>query len=122
MKVKINPEVIDLIFKEAGDELFGDGVSEAYLSEHPLVDDLLFGDSSDNIYTDYSFDNVKASIEDSSDENLYDEDSSFFDYSDIEQHNYVKYAGSYAQDVMRYSDDTIDDVFEGDPDAYWNID
>lgn len=36
--------------------------------------------------------------------------------------HYGKYAGSYAQDVMGYSDDVIDDVFEGDPDAYWNID
>lgn len=36
--------------------------------------------------------------------------------------SYGKYAGSYAQDVMGYSDDVIDDVFEGDPDAYWNID
>ena len=36
--------------------------------------------------------------------------------------HYGKYAGSYAQDVMGYSDDVIDDAFEGDPDAYWNID
>lgn len=35
---------------------------------------------------------------------------------------YGEYAGSYAQDVMGYSDDVISDVFEGDPDAYWNID
>ena len=36
--------------------------------------------------------------------------------------HYGNYAGSYAQDVMGYSDDVIDDAFEGDPDAYWNID
>ena len=36
--------------------------------------------------------------------------------------NYGEYAGSYAQDVERYSDDVIDDAFDGDPDAYWNID
>ncbi len=36
--------------------------------------------------------------------------------------HYGKYAGSYAQDVMGYSDDVIDDAFDGDPDAYWNID
>ena len=35
---------------------------------------------------------------------------------------YGAYAGSYAQDVMGYSDDVIDDAFEGDPDTYWNID
>ena len=33
-----------------------------------------------------------------------------------------KYSGSYAQDVAGFSDDVIDDVFEGDPEAYWNID
>ena len=36
--------------------------------------------------------------------------------------NYGEYAGSYAQDVMGYSDDVINDAFDGDPDAYWNID
>jgi hypothetical protein len=37
-------------------------------------------------------------------------------------HTYDEYAGSYAQDIMGYSDDIINDAFEGDPDAYWNID
>ncbi len=36
--------------------------------------------------------------------------------------SYGRYAGSYAQDVMGFSDEAIDDAFEGDPDAYWNID
>ena len=36
--------------------------------------------------------------------------------------HYGRYAGTYAQDVAGYSDDVIGDVFEGDPDAYWNID
>ncbi len=36
--------------------------------------------------------------------------------------HYGAYAGSYAQDVMGYSDDVIDDAFEGDPDNYWNVD
>ena len=39
-----------------------------------------------------------------------------------ERPTYNEYNGSYAQDVMGYSDQLIDDVFEGDPDAYWNID
>lgn len=33
-----------------------------------------------------------------------------------------RYAGSYAQDEMGYSDDDIDTIFDGDPSAYWNID
>lgn len=36
--------------------------------------------------------------------------------------NCEKYAGSYAQDIEGLSDDFIDDVLDGDPDAYWNID
>ncbi len=36
--------------------------------------------------------------------------------------HYGEYAGSYAQDIMGYSDDVINDAFDGDPDAYWNID
>ena len=35
---------------------------------------------------------------------------------------YDEYNGSYAQDVMGYSDQAIGDAFDGDPDAYWNID
>lgn len=42
-------------------------------------------------------------------------------YDDYGSH-YGEFAGSYAQDVMGYSDDVINDAFEGDPDNYWNID
>lgn len=35
---------------------------------------------------------------------------------------YNEYSGSYAQDYEGWSDEDIDDVFDGDPDAYWNID
>lgn len=44
------------------------------------------------------------------------------DYDDGYGTHYGEYAGSYAQDVMGYSDDVINDAFDGDPDAYWNID
>jgi hypothetical protein len=36
--------------------------------------------------------------------------------------HFGEYAGTYAQDVAGYSDETINDAFEGDPYAYWNID
>lgn len=36
--------------------------------------------------------------------------------------HYSEYAGSYAQEEMGYSDEDIDTIFDGDPDAYWNID
>lgn len=48
----------------------------------------------------------------------YDEDYDYFE----EEKTYENYNGSYAQDVESWSDQDIDDVFDGDPDAYWNID
>ena len=45
-----------------------------------------------------------------------------FDYVEYERPSYGKYSGSYAQDEAGYSDDDIDTIFDGDPDAYWNID
>ena len=36
--------------------------------------------------------------------------------------HYGEYAGSYAQDEMGYSDEDIDDAFDGESDAYRNID
>ena len=47
-----------------------------------------------------------------------DEDDEYDSYGS----HYGEFAGSYAQDVAGYSDDVINDAFEGDPDAYWNID
>lgn len=49
-----------------------------------------------------------------------DYESDFDDYEPDE--TYENYNGSYAQDVEGWSDQDIDDVFDGDPDAYWNID
>lgn len=45
-----------------------------------------------------------------------------YDWDDDYGTHYGKYSGTYAQDVAGLSDDAIDDAFEGDPDAYWNID
>lgn len=50
----------------------------------------------------------------------YDDSDDYDDYDGRE--SYGQYAGSYAQDVEGLSDDFINDVLDGDPDAYWNID
>lgn len=44
--------------------------------------------------------------------------SYYDDYDEYES----EYAGTYAHDVEGYSDEEIDTIFDGDPDAYWNID
>ena len=41
------------------------------------------------------------------------------DYHEDDYGNYYgEYAGTYAQDVAAYSDDVINDAFDGEPDAY----
>lgn len=42
--------------------------------------------------------------------------------NNYERPSYEHYAGSYVQDEMGYSDDDIETIFDGEPDAYWNID
>ena len=54
-------------------------------------------------------------------EENFDYDDQYQDDEDYGTH-YREFAGSYAQDVEGYSDDVINDAFDGDPDAYWNID
>ena len=44
------------------------------------------------------------------------------DYNNQTLRTYDCYNGSWAQDVEGYSDDDIDTIFDGDPNAYWNID
>lgn len=49
---------------------------------------------------------------------MYYDDNDYFE----REETYERYNGSYAQDVEGWSDQDIDDVFDGDPEAYWNID
>lgn len=44
------------------------------------------------------------------------------EYYDDYGSNYGEYDGTYAQDIAGYSDDVINDAFDGEADAYWNID
>ncbi|MGM9815662.1 MAG: hypothetical protein ACI304_01215 [Lepagella sp.] len=43
-------------------------------------------------------------------------------YDDYDPYDYDEYAGTYAHDEAGFSDDEIDEIFDGDPEAYWNID
>lgn len=44
------------------------------------------------------------------------------EYEERYGQTFGEFEDSYAQAVMGYSDDVINDAFEGDPDNYWNID
>ena len=43
-------------------------------------------------------------------------------YNDNEEHHYNRYNGTYAQSYEGWSDEEIDEAFDGNPEAYWNID
>lgn len=47
----------------------------------------------------------------------------YYDYDEDDYGtHYGEYVGTYAQDIAGYLDDEINDAFDGEPDAYWNID
>ena len=52
-----------------------------------------------------------------------DEQEDYYDeYDDSEERHYEEFAGTYAQEEAGYSDEDIYDIFDGNPEAYWNID
>lgn len=74
-----------------------------------------------------TWDNNSSTYRDICDDDEYNDevydDGDYDDYShDYDEPTYDRYNGSYAQDEMGYSDDDIDTIFDGDPEAYWNID
>lgn len=52
--------------------------------------------------------------------NWNDEDDYYNNYES--KRHYEEFAGTYAQDVAGFNDEEIYDIFDGEPDAYWNID
>lgn len=79
-----------------------------------------------------SFEEADLSSEDSKGEEAgdsedeYGEEDQYDNYYDADPWNqpehYGEYAGTYAQDVAGLSDEFIDDVLDGCPEAYSNID
>ena len=138
--------IISPTVKKIGDSAFGDCSSLANISIPPSVTEIgvwaFHGCSSltsisippsvtkigDEVFynCDKLCDTVIPPSVTSLGENVFgcDNDSSYNDEYDYDYDNpsYGRYAGSYAQDVEGWSDNDIDDVFDGDPDAYWNID
>lgn len=97
--------VIPIIFDEVGD--FKDGKSDVILNGKNVTID-----ESGNVLKEFS--RIEPStyrrVDDYNNENSYNEE------------HYGRYAGNYVQDDEGYSDDEIDSIFGGEPDAYWNID
>ena len=107
---RVNSEISQFIcdYKHVSDS------NERNIYSKPLneIEEKGIWDESSSIYRE---------IYDEEDDNEDDEDYENYS-SDQDEPTYNKYNGSYAQDEMGYSDDDIDTIFDGDPDAYWNID
>lgn len=115
------------------DNLKKSTIIKDYLSKHQDCDDIshqrqlelaqeLFYRLKNLIETnDYSNDKL---IEDLSELPSLPIPSNFYYYGSLSSKPYYNgdYSGSYAHDVMGYSSSDIDTIFDGDPDAYWNID
>lgn len=115
--IKYNPEYISWVVKNVSGSIcvFCDSVIEELRIMFPQFE------------TSSSFETMRhqriAEFEDLKDD-YYNVDR--FDdyklYDKYESPTYEQYISSYAQDEMVYSDDDIDTILDGDPDAYWNID
>lgn len=120
--ILINPSYIGWLVTNVSGELFAieDNVMQEILSAFP-----------DFIWTaELELNRVKQLEEQNflqeDDISDYEDDDYCDDYDDndydYEERHYGRYAGSYAQDVEGYSDEEINIIFDGEPDAYWNID
>ena len=54
--------------------------------------------------------------------NYNDDDEHSVDYYPSETVNYSEFSGTYAREEAGLSDDFINSVLGGEPEAYWNID
>ena len=116
----------DLLVDEEGvfDEEDEDSVTEDTLEFLSLNDDMIEEYNRNHESMKHKAGAVSAyrNHEDEYEDEDYEEFDNRSFYDDYESPTYGRYAGSYAQDEMGYSDDDIDTIFDGDPDAYWNID
>lgn len=116
-----NPEYIYWCLNNIGDfeltisaireirEFFPSFIIAESFKGHIVLDDGN-GDSDDYYSHDYRDNSYRYDDDEHYEGRYYDEDATF-----------GRYAGSYAQDVLGYSDDDIDTIFDGDPSAVWNI-
>lgn len=116
------PDVRESVWRVNGEvsQFICDYVRVVKSKERNICSKLL--DKSEEVGTWDDNSSIYRDIYDGEDDDEYEE-GDFDNYSsDQEEPTYDRYNGSYAQDEMGYSDDDIDTIFDGDPDAYWNID
>ena len=116
-----NPEYVDWVVKNVNGRICV--IEDSAVEEMKLIFPNFIITEEFESYRKMRINEFEGVVDDS-----YDEDYDY-DYDDHDEYNfysekptYGRYAGSYAQDEMGYSDDDIDTIFDGDPSAYWNID
>lgn len=109
---KTGKVVLPVVFDEVWN-FYDKRRKNTYVSKGGVGKNITFEDLLNGVYER----TTSLEFEDKRDEPMYHKD---IDYQ--ERQHYEEYAGTYAQDVMGFSDEQIDDAFDGDPDAYWNID
>lgn len=88
-----------------------------------MVADKLKSDGASNVTGLFLAKTIEPDYHPYADDDYYDETEDYYepDYYD-EPETYDDYNGTYVQDVEGWSDQDIDTVLDGEPDAYWNID
>ena len=96
-------------------------INYVYLKDNVDSHDIVYGKDKRILNENVSL--IKDVYDEICDDNYYQDNEDYDEdnYRD-DSDTYDRYNGSYAQDEMGYSDDDIDTIFDGDPDAYWNID
>ena len=110
-----NPEYVEWVVKNVSGRMCI--IEDSAIQEIELIfPNFLITDEFEDYRKMRIFENEE--VEDESYDDDFDDPFSSY----LEEPTYGRYAGSYAQDEMGYSDDDIDIIFDGNPDAYWNID
>lgn len=96
-------------------------INYVYLKDNVDCHDIVYGKDKRILNENVSL--IKDVYDEICDDDYYQDNENYDEenYRD-DSDTYDRYKGSYAQDEMGYSDDDIDTIFDGDPDAYWNID
>ena len=108
----------DSLYVNSGDEHFCVALWRAGWGVYKTIETALYiGDGFVDPHDDFVFEDewFQQRFDDRDDDEYYDDE--YYD-----ERIPSEYEGTYAHDVMGLSDDFIDDVLDGEPDAYWNID
>ncbi len=124
------PDISEYPGPEKEQIFFEDNLCDRNLSVGELYRKFLLSQGVSEIFTELTDSKIESClleaqeiISDSIESPAPNNPSSHSEYlEDRDEEEEGRYSGSYAQEQEGYSDQDIDDIFDGDPDNYWNID